>query len=53
VLVSSPACLPAFLPCAQVVEREKSMPLYHFVTSLCAIIGGFFTIHSFLFKPNR
>lgn len=48
VLVSSPACLPACLPCAQVVEREKSMPLYHFVTSLCAIIGGFFTILSLL-----
>jgi hypothetical protein len=30
----------------QVIEREKRMPLYHFVTSVCAIIGGFFTLLS-------
>lgn len=31
----------------KVVERESKMPFYHFVTSLCAIIGGFFTLLSF------
>ncbi|KAG8461150.1 hypothetical protein KFE25_002339 [Diacronema lutheri] len=32
----------------KVVEREARVPLYHFVTSVCAIIGGFFTLLSLL-----
>lgn len=35
-------------PTAQVVERETRVPLYHFVTSVCAIIGGFFTLLTLL-----
>lgn len=30
------------------VEKESKVPLYHFVTSVCAIIGGFFTLLSML-----
>lgn len=33
-------------PRAQVVERETATPIYHFITSACAIIGGFFTLLS-------
>ena len=31
-----------------VVVTEKRMPFYHFLTSLCAIIGGMYTIFSLL-----
>jgi hypothetical protein len=27
-----------------VVVTEKTMPLYHFITNACAIIGGVFTV---------
>jgi hypothetical protein len=26
------------------VVTEKTMPLYHFITNACAIIGGVFTV---------
>ena len=28
----------------QVVLNERRIPLYHFLTSVCAIIGGVFTV---------
>ena len=46
--VAPPARWATRPPRRQVVEREARVPLYHFVTSVCAIIGGFFTLLSLL-----
>jgi hypothetical protein len=37
------ACAPA-ASCVQVVVKEESKAFYHFLTSVCAIIGGVFTV---------
>ncbi len=31
-----------------VVVSEKRMPFYHFITTLCAIVGGMYTVFSLL-----
>jgi hypothetical protein len=33
---------------AQIVVRETSKPLYHFLTTTCAIVGGVFTVAGIL-----
>lgn len=37
--------IPLFVRCAQVVS-QKTTPLYHFLTNICALIGGLFTVFS-------